>query len=139
MRTILFAGTLILSSLSPAVCQDFTAEQRAACKGDYEKYCKGTVPGGGRVLACLNKQYAQLTEACKKVVELAEKVARSCAFRFYREPPVVRRLPGSSAVSLSHRRRVTHLCDLPACLPHWQAAQCSAIAARSRVGPRRDP
>ena len=73
MRTILFAGTLILSSLSPAVCQDFTAEQRAACKGDYEKYCKGTVPGGRSVLACLDKQYAQLTEACKKVVNSQKK------------------------------------------------------------------
>lgn len=49
MRTILFAGILILSSLSLAVCQDFTAEQRAACKGDYDKYCKGTVL---EVVAC---------------------------------------------------------------------------------------
>lgn len=43
------------------------------CKGDYDKYCKGAVPGGGRVLACLNRQYAQLTEACKKVVDLQKK------------------------------------------------------------------
>lgn len=73
MRTILFTGMLILSSRSRAVSQDFTAEQRAACKGDYDKYCKGTVPGGGRVLACLNKHYAQLTEACKKVVDSQKK------------------------------------------------------------------
>jgi len=73
MRTILFAGMFILSSLSLAVCQDFTAEQRAACKGDYDKYRKGTVPGGGRVLACLNRQYAQLIEACKKVVDSQKK------------------------------------------------------------------
>jgi len=72
MRTILFAGMFILSSLSLAVCQDFTAEQRAACKGDYDKYRKGTVPGGGRVLACLNKQY-ELTEACKKILNLQKK------------------------------------------------------------------
>jgi cysteine rich repeat protein len=73
MRTLLSAGMLILASLSPAVCQDFTAEQRAACKGDYDKYCKGTMPGGGRVIACLNKHYAQLTEACKKVVDAQKK------------------------------------------------------------------
>lgn len=73
MRTLLSAGMLILTSLSPAVCQNFTAEQRAACKGDYDKYCKGTMPGGGRVIACLNKQYAQLTEACKKVVDAQKK------------------------------------------------------------------
>ncbi len=60
MRTILFA-------------KDFAAEQRAACKSDYDKYCKGTMPGGGRVLAYLNKQYARLTEACKKVVDSQKK------------------------------------------------------------------
>ena len=73
MGTLLSAGMLILTSLSPAVCQNFTAEQRAACKGDYDKYCKGTMPGGGRVIACLTKQYAQLTEACKKVVHAQKK------------------------------------------------------------------
>ena len=75
----------------------------------------------------------------QKSRRLAEKVALSCAYRFYREPPVVRWPPDLSAVSPSHRRRVTHLSDLPARLPHWQAARCLAIAARSHVGPRRDP
>jgi hypothetical protein len=51
----------------------FHSRTSAACKGDYDKYCKGAVPGGGRVLACLNRQYAQLTEACKKVVDLQKK------------------------------------------------------------------
>ena len=139
MRTILFAGTLILSSLSPAVCQDFTAEQRAACKGDYEKYCKGTVPWRWSRARLPQQAVCPANRGLQKSRRLAEKVARSCAFRFYREPPVVRWLPGSSAVSLSHRRRVTHLSGLPARLPHWPAARCLAIAAQSRVGPRRDP
>ena len=73
MRTILFAGLLTLVSFAPALAQDFTAEQRAACKGDYDKFCKGTMPGGGRVLACLNKQRAELSEACKKVVDAQKK------------------------------------------------------------------
>jgi hypothetical protein len=50
-----------------------TAEQRAACKGNYNKFCKGTVPGGGRIIACLSKQNDKLTEACKKVVAAAKK------------------------------------------------------------------
>jgi hypothetical protein len=73
MRTIVFAGFLTLVSFAPALAQDFTAEQRAACKGDYNKFCKGTMPGGGRVLACLNKQRAELSEACKKVVDAQNK------------------------------------------------------------------
>ena len=39
-----------------AFAQTLTAEQRAACKADYQKYCTGTMPGGGRIIACLNKQ-----------------------------------------------------------------------------------
>jgi hypothetical protein len=66
---ILFAGFLTFVASAPALAQDFAPEQRAACKGDYEKFCRGTRPGGGRVLACLSKQYGGLSETCKKVVD----------------------------------------------------------------------
>ncbi|MFN3656448.1 MAG: cysteine rich repeat-containing protein [Pseudolabrys sp.] len=73
MTRIVFAAALAIASLGPALAQDFTADQRAACKGDYDKYCKGTMPGGGRVLACLAKQNDKLTAGCKKVVADARK------------------------------------------------------------------
>jgi hypothetical protein len=38
-----------------ALAQSLTAEQRDACKADYDKYCKGTMPGGGRIAACLKQ------------------------------------------------------------------------------------
>jgi hypothetical protein len=41
--------------------------------GDYEKYCKGTQPGGGRIIACLSQSSGKLTPACKKVLADAEK------------------------------------------------------------------
>ena len=50
-----------------------SAEQRAACQADYDKYCKGTMPGGGRIMACLNKQHDQLADACKKVLDAQKK------------------------------------------------------------------
>jgi hypothetical protein len=53
---------------SAAFAQAVTTEQHGACKSDYEKFCKGTMPGGGRVVACLNKQHDQLSDACKKAV-----------------------------------------------------------------------
>ncbi len=62
------AAALALAAIAPAAAQDMTAEQRAACKGDYDKFCKGTMPGGGRIIACLDKNNAQLTDSCKKVV-----------------------------------------------------------------------
>ena len=60
---------LAIGFSTAALAQELTAEQRDACKVDYEKFCKGTVPGGGRIIACLNKQRGQLTEACKKVLD----------------------------------------------------------------------
>jgi len=57
---------LAIGCSGSAVAQ--TTDQRGACKADYDKYCAGTLPGGGRVVACLNKQQHQLSDACKKVL-----------------------------------------------------------------------
>jgi len=72
-RTTLTALAFGALTLAAAQAQDFTAAQRAACKGDYEAFCKGTMPGGGRVLACLAKHDGKLSAACKKVVAEAKK------------------------------------------------------------------
>jgi hypothetical protein len=69
LRAILIASLLCASQA--AFSQELTAEQRSACKGDYEKYCKDVTPGGGRIIACLAK--ANITPACKKVLAEAEK------------------------------------------------------------------
>jgi len=70
-RTILIAALLCASEA--AFAQELTAEQRSACKGDYEKYCRGTTPGGGRIIACLSKSSDKLTADCRKVLVAAEK------------------------------------------------------------------
>lgn len=73
MIRLAFAAAIALSAVSAASAQDFSAEQRAACKSDYDQFCKGTMPGGGRVLACLSKNNDKLSGACKKVVAEAKK------------------------------------------------------------------
>ena len=73
MRAALLATAFALIALNSAIAQDLTAAQREACKGDYDKFCKGTMPGGGRILACLNKQRDQLSAACKQVVDAQKK------------------------------------------------------------------
>lgn len=72
LRTILTATTILALSQG-AFAQDLTAEQRNACMGDYEKYCKSVVPGGGRIIACLAKEGDKISPACKKVLAEAEK------------------------------------------------------------------
>jgi hypothetical protein len=71
LRPILIAALLCVSQ--SAFSQELTAEQRDACMGDYEKYCKGTTPGGGRIIACLAKSSDKPTAGCKKVLAAAEK------------------------------------------------------------------
>ena len=72
LRAFLTATTLLCVSQA-AFAQEMTAEQRNACMGDYEKFCKGVTPGGGRIIACLAKESDKLTPACKKVLAAAEK------------------------------------------------------------------
>jgi hypothetical protein len=72
LRTILTAAAALCISQA-AFAQELTAEQRSACMGDYEKYCKGVAPGGGRIIACLAKESDKITPACKKVLAAAEK------------------------------------------------------------------
>jgi hypothetical protein len=67
------ATAVLLLLASGAMAQEMTSAQRKACMGDYEKFCKGTAPGGGRIIACLSKQSDQLAPACKKVLAAAEK------------------------------------------------------------------
>ena len=72
LRVILIATALLCIS-QVASAQELTAEQRNACMGDYEKYCKGVAPGGGRIIACLAKESDKITPACRKVLTAAEK------------------------------------------------------------------
>jgi hypothetical protein len=62
-------GLSSAGSFSAALAQNLTAAQRTACKADYEKYCSTVTPGGGRIIACLNKQRDALSDACKKVLD----------------------------------------------------------------------
>jgi len=73
MIRLAFAAAVALTGVSAVSAQEFTAEQRAACSADYSSFCKGTMPGGGRVLACLAKNHDKLSAACKKVVAAAKK------------------------------------------------------------------
>lgn len=67
MSKLRFAFLVLAIGYSGSAVAQAT-DQRGACKADYDKYCAGTPPGGGRVVACLNKQQHQLSDACKKVL-----------------------------------------------------------------------
>ena len=70
LRITIATAALLLAS--GAMAQQLTAAQRDACMGDFGKFCKGTTPGGGRIIACLAQHNAELTPACQKVVAAAQ-------------------------------------------------------------------
>jgi hypothetical protein len=70
MLRLRFAIVVISLGFSGAAfAQTASADQRGACKADYEKFCAGTAPGGGRIVACLSKQRDKLSDACKKALD----------------------------------------------------------------------
>lgn len=68
MKThLLLAGLSLFLCSRAAMAQ--TAAEREACQADYQKYCAGVQPGGGRIMQCLAQHLGQLTPQCKSVVE----------------------------------------------------------------------
>lgn len=65
----LVLAALVLSTFT-ANASAQTAEQRAACEGDYKKYCTGVAPGGGRVAKCLADNKDKISDACRKALKL---------------------------------------------------------------------
>ena len=43
-------------------------QTKGVCKEDVDKFCKWTVPGGGRIIKCLFKNESNLSEPCKKIL-----------------------------------------------------------------------
>jgi Cysteine rich repeat len=70
---LVVAVFVVTAGFSSAVFaqEQTSSNMRTACKADYEKYCKETPRGGGRIIACLDKQ--QLSDECRKVVDARKK------------------------------------------------------------------
>jgi hypothetical protein len=71
--TRLIASLLLLPiALVPAFAQQITEEQRQACFGDYQSFCAGVIPGGGRIIACLRQNQDKISAQCRTVLQATE-------------------------------------------------------------------
>lgn len=42
------------------------------CRADFDRLCPGVQPGGGRILACLQRHASELTPQCREAMPKAE-------------------------------------------------------------------
>jgi hypothetical protein len=47
------------------------------CRGDYDRLCVSVVPGGGRILACLQGHANQLSPGCAQAMPRAQSLKDS--------------------------------------------------------------
>ena len=62
-------AVLTNSLLSPQTSSAQAAsDPRTACAADIQRLCSGVAPGGGRIIACLKQNSAQVSNGCKQAI-----------------------------------------------------------------------
>ena len=73
---VIAAGMMVAAfGAIPAMAQDqkydsiSTAEQRRACRPDVYRLCAGEIPSVAKITACMRRNKANLSDACKAVFD----------------------------------------------------------------------
>src|SRR5262249_55492179 len=76
----LLTTALPRTGAAQAIMPDRTREVRAACAPDYFRLCRDVLPGGGRIIACMNQNADKLSPRCFQALT-AWGLAAANAFR----------------------------------------------------------
>jgi hypothetical protein len=68
---------IALAATTAAALAQGTPQQRAACRADVAKFCKGLGDDPGLILDCLEKNKDKIAEKCQKVIAENDKPADS--------------------------------------------------------------
>mgnify|MGYP000144313846 CR=1 FL=1 len=66
---VLAATLTVLGAASAMAAYQGTPEQRRACTPDVYRLCAGEIPSVPKITACLRRNKANLSEACRAVFE----------------------------------------------------------------------
>ena len=69
-----------MQSLDPAAIKALAnspSRIREACGGDLKTFCSGVQPGGGRIFACLRRNFDKLSPGCRKALTAARAALRA--------------------------------------------------------------
>jgi hypothetical protein len=69
LRTSAGAFVFVLASASGALAHSGTQEEQQACTPDVFRLCSAQIPNEDRIVACLNKNMAKLSPACRAVMK----------------------------------------------------------------------
>jgi hypothetical protein len=72
MSKLNFAAIVVAVALS-GLASAQSSDPRGACKADYDKFCAGIAPGGGKIIACLEAKRDQLSASCKTALDSRKK------------------------------------------------------------------
>ncbi|HEV2157285.1 cysteine rich repeat-containing protein [Bradyrhizobium sp.] len=72
MSKMSFAAIVVAVAFS-GVASAQSSDPRGACKADYDKFCAGIAPGGGKIIACLDAKRDQLSATCKAALDSRKK------------------------------------------------------------------
>ena len=83
IRPCAAAAALVVAVSSPSLAFVVTAQQRAACAPDVYRLCADDIPNVAKIIACVRREKANLSPACRAVVDAAEQQYASRSI----EPP----------------------------------------------------
>lgn len=72
----LFAAGAAHAQEQPQPNREQMRQIRAVCEADIRKACPGIMPGGGRLMACIQEKPEQLSKPCTEALQAA-RAARS--------------------------------------------------------------
>jgi hypothetical protein len=74
-RILMIAGVVLISASSAMAQQKAVAK---ACAADIKTLCAGVQPGEGRIRACVNDHFKDLSEPCQAVLTKAAAIGKAC-------------------------------------------------------------
>jgi hypothetical protein len=69
MKRLAFAALFATAFSTAVFAKEGGNDPFAACKADFERYCKSVHPGDGRIVKCMMENKSRVSSGCQAVLE----------------------------------------------------------------------
>lgn len=105
LKKALAIATVLLLTTPGAMAQQRAAAK--ACAADIKEKCAGVQPGGGRIKACVQEHFKDLSEPCQAMLVKAVAIGKACIADVKQNCPGVK--PGGGRIEACMK---SHLADV---------------------------